>query len=141
MQYAFIFFALAIGSNVIMFAAPYYPQRAMTTGFILLLACLALVISSFEVKASRIYTAVTLMSLTPIFLIEYFMLSSYYIDIKNQYLNRVVLIEKGINSGAKVITVPKYNEKSTFRLGDRLDKFHNPKAAGEYYGIDYIYQK
>ncbi|HGW5367387.1 TPA: DUF6056 family protein [Enterobacter hormaechei] len=141
MQYAFIFFALAIGSNVIMFAAPYYPQRAMTTGFILLLACLALVISSFEVKASRIYTAVTLTSLTPLFLIEYFMLSSYYIDINNQYLNRVEMIEKGIHSGEKVITVPKYNEKNTFRLGDRLDKFHNPKAAGEYYGIDYIYQK
>lgn len=100
-QYAFIFFALAIGSNVIMFAAPYYPQRAMTTGFILLLACLALVISSFEEKSSRIYTAVTFVALTPIFLIDYCMLSSYYIDINNQYLNRVAMIEKGINSEKK----------------------------------------
>lgn len=141
MQYAFIFFALAIGSNVIMFAAPYYPQRAMTTGFIFLLTCLAMVISSFEVKSSRIYTVLIFVVLTPMFFIDYFMLSSYYIDINSQYKHRVVIIEKGIESGEKVITVPKYSEKSTFRLGDRLDKFHNPKAEGEYYGIEYIYQK
>ncbi|HDV9514912.1 TPA: hypothetical protein RKV92_002982 [Enterobacter hormaechei subsp. steigerwaltii] len=141
MQYSFIFFALAIGSNVIMFAAPYYPQRAMTTGFILLLSSLSLIISSFDGKISKFYTPVLFLTLLPVFLVDYFMLSSYYIDINNQYLDRVAMIEKGIHSGEKVITVPKYNEKNTFRLGDRLDKFHNPKAAGEYYGIDYIYQK
>lgn len=139
-QYAFIFLALAIGSNVIMFAAPYYPQRSMTTGFILLLSCLALVVSSFEINPSRIYTIFTFFALTPIFLIEYNMLSSYYIDINSQYNRRVEMIVNGIRSGEKVITVPKYSEIETFRLGDRIDRFHNPRAVAEYYGIEYVYQ-
>lgn len=135
---------VGLGTSLIMFASPSYPDRVMNGTFMFFLfaiSFLAYGLLTSGVKAGVIGTAIvtTLCGIT--FFWSYTMMYHAYEKIDRQEIVRQRVINHEIVTGKQIFAIPNYYFVKLQNSGGQFDFFHDPAIYGDYYGVKAIIKK
>ncbi|MBG6243263.1 MAG: hypothetical protein EKE20_16285 [Candidatus Symbiopectobacterium sp. Dall1.0] len=135
---------VGLGTSLIMFASPSYPDRVMNGTFMFFLfaiSFLAYGLLTSGVKAGVIGTAVvtTLCGIT--FTWSYTLMYHAYEKIDRQEIVRQRVINHEKVTGKQIFAIPNYYFVKLQNKGGHFDFYHDPVVYGDYYGVKTISTK
>lgn len=146
-QSTWIFAALAViigvGTSLIMFASPSYPDRVMNGTFMFILLAVSFIARAilkadvkfghYSVKAVVILCAIT-------FFWSYTLMYKAYKTVAVQEVVRQQIIAHEIANGKRQFTIPEFYFSKLQNSGGQFGFFHDPAVYGKYYGVENVYR-
>ncbi|MHA0998549.1 DUF3329 domain-containing protein [Enterobacter ludwigii] len=128
---AAIFFLV---SNVVMFASPWYPPRAMNTQFIFLVCLASTLLCALPTKYFYKLSSSLIILLMMIFIPTYGSTFTAYSHAYEQSKIRVSIIKNAKKNGHESVNIPLYYFRWLPNLGYMFDTWHS-NAIAKYYGL------
>ena len=140
-----IIFALgSYASDFMMFLSPQYPPRSMSGAFIFLLIAISFALSHIiqlagkQAKVKHLYYAFTLFFLF-LFGKEYFMnILPLYNSAFQQSKVQLAIVEEFKKENLKDVKIPRIHFDSDYPDRIIFDRYEEPTAYAEYYGLDKV---
>ncbi len=130
-----------VGTSLIMFASPSYPDRVMNGTFMFFLLAISFVaygLLTSGVKAGFIGTTAVTALCGITFAWSYPMMFNAYQKTAKQEIVRQDVIKQEIAQGKQVFTIPDYYFVKLQNSGGQFGFFHDVLVVGEYYGVQEI---
>lgn len=131
-----------VGTVLIMFASPSYPDRVVNGTFMFFLLTIAFIaygILMSGVRKAVICTAIITLLCAGTFAWSWTLMHKSYTRIALQEQVRMSIIEKESAQGKREITIPDYHFIKMQNSGGQFGLFHDPEIYGQYFGVDNIY--
>ncbi|HGL6397137.1 TPA: DUF6056 family protein [Citrobacter koseri] len=139
--FALFFILLAIAANVVMFASPQYPLRAMNGQFIMLVCAISIlwnfIALNIDIKFKKIFYAISL-SILAIGLFNYSIMLHVYSKTMAQNKIRELLISKNVNTHDSEVFIPNYVWRNLPNVGMKYDTWLSSISMGRYYNVGAI---
>lgn len=135
---------VGLGTSLIMFASPSYPDRVMNGTFMFFLLAIAFLAHGLLTSGVRtgVIGTVAVTALCGItFLWSYPMMYNAYEKTARQEIVRQKVISQQLATGNQEFTIPDYYFVKLQNSGGHFGFFHDPAVYGEYYGVHNILRK
>lgn len=135
---------LGVGTSVIMFAAPLYPDRVVMSTFVFILIAISF-LSRELLQAGDGYVCKSILLINGILLgVFIWSFSLMYISYTHTYQQnqiRLGIIHSQIEKHKKSFYIPDFYFQKMQNSGGEFDFWHIPKVYGKYFGVEYIQRK
>lgn len=135
---------IGLGTSLIMFASPSYPDRVMNGTFMFFLLAIAFLahgLLTSGVRTGVIGTAAVTVLCGITFLWSYPMMYNAYEKTARQEVVRQKVISQQLAAGKQAFTIPDYYFVKLQNSGGHFGFFHDPAVYGDYYGVQTIARK
>lgn len=132
---------VGIGTSLIMFASPTYPDRVMNGTFMFLLFAIAFLASNLLDTRQRVANcgvAAIVLILVGVFIWSYSLMLTAYKRVWQQDQVRLQIIAHEIAGQQRIFTIPDFHFNKLQNSGGHFGFFHDPLVYGEYFGADNI---
>lgn len=132
---------VGIGTSVIMFASPSYPDRVMNGTFMFILLAVSFIATAIlkaNNKAGKYGVSAILVLCAIVFGWSYSLMYKAYKVIAVQEVVRQQIIKQEIAAGKRDFTIPEYYFSKLQNSGGHFGFFHDAAVYGEYYGVDNV---
>lgn len=141
---AILMICVGIGTVLIMFASPSYPDRVVNGTFMFFLIAISFIAYSILVSGVRkavIGTIVITLLCAGTFIWSYILTYKSYARVAQQEVVRLSIINKEVSQGNANFMIPDYHFIKLQNSGGQFGFFHDPAVYGEYYNVRNIYRK
>lgn len=135
---------IGLGTSLIMFASPSYPDRVMNGTFmffLLAISFIAYALLKSGVRAGAIGVAAVTVLCGIVFLWSYSLMLNGYEKTSRQEIVRQEIITKAVAAGKQEFIIPDYYFVKLQNSGGHFGFFHDPAVYGEYYHVKAIFKK
>ncbi|WLI77906.1 DUF6056 family protein [Kosakonia sp. H02] len=141
---AILMIVIGIGTVLIMFASPSYPDRVVNGTFMFFLFAISFIAYSILISGIKKgvigVTAITILC-AGTFLWSYTLMYKSYVRVALQEQVRLSIIKKEVSQGNLDFTIPDYHFVKMQNSGGQFGLFHDPAVYGEYYSVNNIFRK